>query len=204
MGRTASAVRFNSAHPTAHHERDDPTPHQPTPRERRLCATIAVRRVSTLGWPWSAWSRTASRSPTQRTRHARRRGLRYRDAAADRRFHPRHALTRGRSGGRANWKTRRRLDVPGGGAAAPSGRGETRGRRNLRCHATKPSTSSTPRTRRRFEPTSKRRRGFPSETRVKRGARAIRRGEVELLERLGNNDLCPCGSGRRFQEVLPQ
>ncbi|MGZ4218389.1 MAG: SEC-C metal-binding domain-containing protein [Solirubrobacteraceae bacterium] len=25
-----------------------------------------------------------------------------------------------------------------------------------------------------------------------------------MLERLGNNDPCPCGSGRRFQEVLPQ
>jgi len=51
---------------------------------------------------------------------------------------------------------------------------------------------------------SKRRRGFPSETRVKRGERAVRGGEVELVERLGNNDLCPCGSGRRFQALLPQ
>jgi len=50
---------------------------------------------------------------------------------------------------------------------------------------------------------SKRRHGFPSETRVKVGPRAVRGGEVELLERLGNNDPCPCGSGRRFQEVLP-
>jgi uncharacterized protein YecA (UPF0149 family) len=58
--------------------------------------------------------------------------------------------------------------------------------------------------RRRFEPTSKRRRGFPSETHVKRGPRAVKRGEIELLERLGNNDPCPCGSGRRFQEMLPQ
>jgi uncharacterized protein YecA (UPF0149 family) len=57
---------------------------------------------------------------------------------------------------------------------------------------------------RRSEPMSKRRRGFPSETRVKRGPRSARGGEVELLERLGNNDPCPCGSGRRFQEVLPQ
>ncbi len=38
---------------------------------------------------------------------------------------------------------------------------------------------------------SKRRRGFPSETRVKRGARIIH-GERELLERLGRNDPCPC------------
>jgi hypothetical protein len=51
---------------------------------------------------------------------------------------------------------------------------------------------------------SKRRKGFPSETRVKRGDRTIRGGEVELLERLGNNDPCPCGSGRRLQELLPQ
>jgi hypothetical protein len=51
---------------------------------------------------------------------------------------------------------------------------------------------------------SKRRRGFPSESRVKRGDRAVKGGEVELVERLGNNDLCPCGSGRRFQAVLPQ
>jgi hypothetical protein len=56
----------------------------------------------------------------------------------------------------------------------------------------------------RFEPMSKRRRGFPSETKVKRGNRSVKRGEKELLERLGNNDPCPCGSGRRFQELLPQ
>jgi hypothetical protein len=39
---------------------------------------------------------------------------------------------------------------------------------------------------------SKRRKGFPSEARVKRGPQTIRDGEVELVERLGNNDLCPC------------
>ncbi|MGO9275235.1 MAG: SEC-C metal-binding domain-containing protein [Terriglobia bacterium] len=27
-------------------------------------------------------------------------------------------------------------------------------------------------------------------------------GDKELSEKLGRNDLCPCGSGRRFQEVL--
>ncbi|MBX3594777.1 SEC-C metal-binding domain-containing protein [Sphingomonas sp.] len=27
----------------------------------------------------------------------------------------------------------------------------------------------------------------------------MRGGEVELLERLGRNDPCPCGSGRRFK-----
>ena len=27
-------------------------------------------------------------------------------------------------------------------------------------------------------------------------------GEIELSEKLGRNDPCPCGSGRRFQEVL--
>lgn len=46
---------------------------------------------------------------------------------------------------------------------------------------------------------SKRRKGFPSEARVKRGQRTIRDGEVEFVERLGNNDLCPCGSARRFK-----
>jgi hypothetical protein len=51
---------------------------------------------------------------------------------------------------------------------------------------------------------SKRRRGFPSETRVKRGPRSVKGGEKELQERLGNNDPCPCGSGRRFQELLPE
>jgi uncharacterized protein YecA (UPF0149 family) len=48
---------------------------------------------------------------------------------------------------------------------------------------------------------SKRRRSFPSETCVKRGERHVH-GDVELIEKLGRNDLCPCGSGRRFQAVL--
>jgi uncharacterized protein YecA (UPF0149 family) len=50
---------------------------------------------------------------------------------------------------------------------------------------------------------SKRRKGFPSETRVKRGDRTVRGGEIELHEKLGSYDPCPCGSGRRFQELLP-
>jgi SEC-C motif len=58
--------------------------------------------------------------------------------------------------------------------------------------------SSTPAA---FEATSKRRKGFPSEARVKRGDRVVR-GNKELLEKLGRNDLCPCQSGRRFQELL--
>ncbi|MBY8859943.1 SEC-C domain-containing protein [Nocardia sp. CA2R105] len=41
-----------------------------------------------------------------------------------------------------------------------------------------------------------------SETSVKRGARSV--GEdTELIEKLGGNDLCPCGSGRRFPSLLP-
>ena len=44
-------------------------------------------------------------------------------------------------------------------------------------------------------------RGYPSETRVKRGVRVVH-GDKVLDEKLGRNDLCPCGSGRRFQEVL--
>ena len=48
-----------------------------------------------------------------------------------------------------------------------------------------------------FEITSKRCKGFPSETRVKRGMRIVH-GNKELFEKLGRNDLCPCGSGRSF------
>jgi len=54
-----------------------------------------------------------------------------------------------------------------------------------------------------FERTSKRRRGYPSETQVKRGDRLVG-GQKELIEKLGRNDPCPCGSGRRFQAVLPK
>jgi uncharacterized protein YecA (UPF0149 family) len=64
--------------------------------------------------------------------------------------------------------------------------------------ATKTSTNSTA-----FERTSKRRKGYPSEARVKRGTRVVH-GDKELLEKLGRNDLCPCGSGRRFQALLPR
>jgi len=48
---------------------------------------------------------------------------------------------------------------------------------------------------------SKRRKGFPSETQVKRGDRVVRGGK-ELVEKLGRNDPCPCGSGRSFQALL--
>ena len=54
-----------------------------------------------------------------------------------------------------------------------------------------------------FGRTSKRRKGYPSETRVKRGTRVVH-GDKELFEKLGRNDLCPCGSGRRFQALLPR
>ena len=53
-----------------------------------------------------------------------------------------------------------------------------------------------------FEVMSKRRKSFPSETRVGRGLRVVH-GDKELVEKLGRNDLCPCGSGRRFQALLP-
>ncbi len=49
---------------------------------------------------------------------------------------------------------------------------------------------------------SKRRRGYPSATRVKRGDQVVHGGK-ELVEKLGRADLCPCGSGRRFQALLP-
>ena len=63
-------------------------------------------------------------------------------------------------------------------------------------------TSCEPRTRiSAFEVSSKRRKGYPSETHVKRGLRFVH-GDKELVEKLGRNDPCPCGSGRCFQEVL--
>ena len=52
-----------------------------------------------------------------------------------------------------------------------------------------------------FSVSRKRRKSFPSETHVKRGRRVVH-GDVELSEKLGRNDLCPCGSGRRFQNLL--
>jgi len=59
------------------------------------------------------------------------------------------------------------------------------------------STSNTA-----FERSSKRRKGYPSETKVKRGTRVVH-GDKELVEKLGRKDMCPCGSGRRFQALLP-
>ncbi|MFL6720376.1 MAG: SEC-C metal-binding domain-containing protein [Sphingomonas sp.] len=58
-----------------------------------------------------------------------------------------------------------------------------------------------------FRADVQRRKGFPSETRVKRGLRFVRGGpensnSVELVEKLGRNDPCPCGSGKRFQALL--
>ncbi|MEX0345781.1 MAG: SEC-C metal-binding domain-containing protein [Rhizobiaceae bacterium] len=50
---------------------------------------------------------------------------------------------------------------------------------------------------------SKRRKSFPSESRVKSGLRTVH-GDVELIEKLGRNDPCPCGSALRFQALLPE
>ena len=50
---------------------------------------------------------------------------------------------------------------------------------------------------------SKRRKGFPSETQVKRGVRVVG-GSKQLEEKLGRNDLCPCGSGKRFKKCCLQ
>jgi hypothetical protein len=36
---------------------------------------------------------------------------------------------------------------------------------------------------------------------VKRGLRFVR-GDIELIEKLGRNDPCPCGSRKRFQALL--
>ena len=46
---------------------------------------------------------------------------------------------------------------------------------------------------------SKRRRGYPSETQVKRGVRVVHADKL-LEEKLGRNGLCPCGSGKRFKK----
>lgn len=46
---------------------------------------------------------------------------------------------------------------------------------------------------------SKRRKGYASETKVKRGVRIVH-GDKELAEKLGRKDLCPCGSGKRFKK----
>ena len=75
--------------------------------------------------------------------------------------------------------------------------GPSRTWRSVWQSAANPSTNSTA-----FERTSKRRHGYPSETHVKRGIRVVH-GDKELVEKLGRNDLCPCGSGRRFQALLP-
>jgi uncharacterized protein YecA (UPF0149 family) len=45
---------------------------------------------------------------------------------------------------------------------------------------------------------SKRRRGYPSETHVKQGIQIVH-GDKLLEEKLGRNDPCPCGSGKRFK-----
>ncbi|WP_458389311.1 SEC-C metal-binding domain-containing protein [Sphingomonas sp. F9_3S_D5_B_2] len=37
---------------------------------------------------------------------------------------------------------------------------------------------------------------------MKRGLRFVRGGEKELVEKLGRNDPCPCGSGKRLQALL--
>ena len=49
-----------------------------------------------------------------------------------------------------------------------------------------------------FETMSKRRKGYPSETQVKRGIRIVH-GDKLLEEKLGRNDPCPCGSGKHFK-----
>ncbi|HET9637640.1 MAG TPA: SEC-C metal-binding domain-containing protein [Allosphingosinicella sp.] len=39
---------------------------------------------------------------------------------------------------------------------------------------------------------------------MKRGLRFVRGGEKELVEKLGRNDPCPCGSDKSFQALLPR
>jgi len=66
--------------------------------------------------------------------------------------------------------------------------------RNIPCNLAIPTSPP-------FERSSRRRKGFPSETNVKRASRTVH-GEKDLIEKLGRNDPCPCGSGRRFQKLL--
>src|ERR1700736_6236247 len=68
--------------------------------------------------------------------------------------------------------------------------------RRLPCASIAISTTSPA-----FSVTRKRRNSFPSESQVRRGERVVH-GDVELSEKLGRNDLCPCGSGARFQALL--
>lgn len=53
-----------------------------------------------------------------------------------------------------------------------------------------------------MKPMSKRRYGYPSETNVKRGIRII--NDKELIEKLGRNDQCPCGSSKKFKKCCMQ
>jgi uncharacterized protein YecA (UPF0149 family) len=46
---------------------------------------------------------------------------------------------------------------------------------------------------------SKRRTGYPSEQQLKCGVRIVH-GDTLLAEKLGRNDLCPCGSSKRFKK----
>jgi uncharacterized protein YchJ len=70
-------------------------------------------------------------------------------------------------------------------------------------HGGVPCDPTTSKTSHFFEPMSKRRRSFPSETHVRRGMRIVH-GDKELTEKLGRNDLCPCGSGKRFKKCCLQ
>ena len=75
---------------------------------------------------------------------------------------------------------------------------------SLRCEANRVTEGGVPylgknhKIRHFFETMSKRRKGFPSETKVKRGVRIVH-GEKLLEEKLGRNDPCSCGSGKRFK-----
>ena len=54
-----------------------------------------------------------------------------------------------------------------------------------------------------FETMSKRKKGYPSETKLKCGIRIVH-GDKLLEEKLGRNDPCPCGSGKRFKICCPK
>src|SRR5688572_33154439 len=86
------------------------------------------------------------------------------------------------------------ISEPNTGRDCPRPKGLSKGRKAVP-HASRPR----PRPAIFFEPMSKRRRGFPSESHVKRGVRIVH-GDKLLEEKLGRNDLCPCSSGKRFKK----
>src|SRR3546814_12617933 len=101
----------------------------------------------------------------------------------------------GRIGKVATGAKRTLLPCPAG-VGAPSRAIPCPIRGGRQCHASTMTNSLA------FEVTSKRRKGFPSETRVKRGLRFVRCGEKQLVEKLGRRNPCYSGPGTSMQALL--